>query len=74
MRSFFAGTLHRLRLTPNRSPTRRPTIDEAIIAVWAAYSAGRITWDEAAARDEKLRHRRARIVTPFRPGAFAWRF
>jgi hypothetical protein len=42
--------------------------------VWAAHAAGKLTWDEAAARDQKLRRRQRAVVTPFvrRPGALAW--
>jgi hypothetical protein len=70
MRSFFAGTLH--RLSPDRSPSGRQTIDQAISAVWRAYSEGRIDEHEAHRLDAELRRRRARIVTPFaRPSAFA---
>jgi hypothetical protein len=72
MRSFFAGSLHSLRPPPDRSTTGRPSIDEAIRSTWAAYSAGTISWEQAAARDAELRRRQAAIVTPFR-SAWAWR-
>ena len=70
MRSFFAGTLH--RLSPDRSPTGRQSIDAAISAVWRDYAEGRIDEQEAHRLDAELRRRQAAIVTPFRRCAVGW--